>query len=75
MILAKFPAIQATGTSLFRWFEPPRSPAIHAHLASAAILVRQFAAPVTGGLPSLRLGLPANDQQLVRLEAALETFK
>ena len=64
-----------TGTSLFRWFEHPRSAALHAHLASAAILVRQFAAPTTGGLPSLRFGLPANHQQLARLDAALETFK
>ncbi len=66
---------EATGTTLFRWFEHPRSAAIHAHLASAAILVRQFATPVTGGLPSLRLGLPANGQQLARFDAALETFK
>ena len=66
--------VQATGTTLFRWFEHPRSAALHTHLASAAILVRQFAAPVTGGLPSLRFGLPANDQQLARLDAALETF-
>ena len=66
--------IQATGTTLFRWFEHPRSAALHAHLASAAILVRQFATPVTGGLPSLRLGLPVDGQQLARLDAALETF-
>ena len=66
--------IQATGTTLFRWFEHPRSEALHAHLASTAILARLFAAPISDGLPSLRLGLPANDQQLARLDAALETF-
>lgn len=67
--------LQASGTTLFRWFEHPRSAALHAHLASAAILVRQFATPVTGGVPSLRIGLPAGRQQLARLDAALETFK
>ena len=67
--------VETTGTTLFRWFEHPRSADLHSHLASTAILVRQFAAPATGGLPSLRFGLPANDQQLARLDAALETFK
>ena len=66
---------QATGTTLFRWFEHPRSAALYTHLARAAILVRQFAAPAAGTLPSLRFGLPADDQQLARLDAALETFK
>lgn len=67
--------VTPTGTTLFRWFELPRSAALYTHLASAAILVRQFAAPAAGGSPSLRLGLPANEQQLARLDAALETFK
>ena len=63
------------GTTLFRWFAHPRSAALCTHLASAAILVRQFAAPVADGLPSLRFGIPADNQQLARLDAALETFK
>ena len=67
--------VNPTGTNLFRWFEHPRSAALYAYLASTAILVRQFAAPTTGGPPSLRFGIPANDQQLARLDAALETFK
>ena len=67
--------VNPTGTTLFRWFEHPRSAALYAHLAGTAILVRQFAAPTTGGQPSLRFGLPANDQQLARLDAALESFK
>ncbi len=67
--------VNPTGTTLFRWFEHPRSAALYAHLASTAILVRQFAAPTTGGQPRLRFGIPANDQQLARLDAALENFK
>ena len=67
--------VNPAGTTLFRWFEHPRSAALYAHLAGTAILVRQFAAPTTGGQPSLRFGIPANDQQLARLDAALETFK
>ena len=67
--------VQTTGTTLFRWFTHPRSAALYAHLASAAILIRQFAAPASGALPSLRFGLPVDDQQLARLDAALETFQ
>ena len=67
--------VNPTGTTLFRWFEHPRSAALYANLASTAILVRQFAEPTPGEQPSLRFGIPANDQQLARLDAALETFK
>ena len=66
--------VKPAGAALFRWFEFQRADALHAHLANAAILVRKFAAPL-GGKPSLRFGLPANDQQLARLDRALEQFQ
>ena len=72
--LARNLNVEPTGAALFRWFEFARADALHAHLANAAILVRQFASP-PGGKPSLRIGLPADDQQLARLDRALEQFQ
>ena len=66
--------VVTSGSALFCWFEHARANALHDHLASRAILIRTFTARSTGGLPSVRLGLPADHQQLARLDAALETF-
>lgn len=76
--------VSPSGTALFRWFALPEADALHQHLARSAILVRKFVAPApvqtsagqraTGGLPSLRFGLPADGLQLARLDRALEQF-
>jgi cobalamin biosynthetic protein CobC len=74
-LLSRTLGVQTGGTSLFRWFEHAHAEALHEHLARAAILIRKFAAPAAGSLPSLRIGLPADDTQLARLARALESFR
>lgn len=53
-----------SGTALFQWRPSEAAAAIHARLAEAAILTRQF----EGGL---RFGLPGDEIQWARLDAAL----
>lgn len=55
------------GTRLFRLYASPRAPSWHAILGQAGILVRRFA----GATDRLRLGLPADETQWQRLQAAL----
>jgi cobalamin biosynthetic protein CobC len=74
-LLARALGVETGGTSLFRWFEHARAEALYEHLARAAILIRKFAVPAAGSLPSLRIGLPADDTQLARLARALESFR
>jgi cobalamin biosynthetic protein CobC len=74
-LLSRTLDVQTGGTSLFRWFEHARAEALYEHLARAAILIRKFAASAPGSLPSLRIGLPADDTQLARLARALESFR
>ena len=72
--------VTPSGTALFRWFAFDEANALHEHLARLGILVRMFAAPCSAlpsdhrGLPSLRIGLPADETQLARLDRALEQF-
>jgi len=75
LVLGRTLSVEPQGTQLFRWFEHARAEALYEHLARAAILIRKFTAPATGSLPSLRIGLPADDTQLARLARALESFR
>jgi cobalamin biosynthetic protein CobC len=54
------------GTALFQWVMTREAGAIHERLASQGILTRLFDEPA-----SLRIGLPANEQQWQRLAHAL----
>jgi len=55
------------GTSLFQWVATGRAAAIQDALAKQGILLRRFATPA-----SLRFGLPGEEAQWQRLEAALQ---
>ena len=57
----------AGGTPLFQWLPHPRARALHEALARQAIWVRLF-----DDTPSLRFGLPKNEAEWQRLEAALQ---
>lgn len=54
------------GCALFQWMQTPQAAAIHEALARRGILTRLFAEE-----PSLRFGLPGDESQWQRLEAAL----
>jgi len=59
--------LEPTGSSaLFQWLAFDEATALHTFLAERGILTRLFTAPV-----STRFGLPANEGEWVRLEAAL----
>lgn len=57
------------GTALFRLLETPRAPALFARLGRRGIYVRRF----RGAPQRLRFGLPADEAQWSRLQAALDT--
>jgi len=59
-----------TGCALFRTVATPRAAALYEQLARCGILVRRLDTP--SALPSLRLGLPADENQWRRLECALK---
>lgn len=59
-----------TGTALFQYVVTPRAPELHEALAKRGILVRLFDAPPA--LPSLRFGLPGDEDQWRRLENSLK---
>lgn len=67
--------LHVRSTPLFAWFPHPHAADIQAHLARAAIWTRRFAMPSmsAGGVPSLRIGLPANAVERDRLDHALRT--
>lgn len=54
------------GTALFQWRPSPNATAIHARLAEQGILTRLFEMP-----SGLRFGLPGNETEWLRLDAAL----
>lgn len=58
-------------TDYFVWIDAPAAQAVHAALARAAIWTRRFEA---GPRASLRIGLPGDDIQWQRLEAALDPW-
>lgn len=55
------------GTTLYRLVRTPHADALFQHLGRAGILVRRF----TDQPQWLRVGLPGNDSEMTRLEAAL----
>lgn len=57
----------AGGTTLYRLVRTPSADTLFQHLGRAGILVRRF----TDHPQRLRFGLPANDSEMTRLEAAL----
>lgn len=59
----------AGGCDLFQWVRHARAEDIHQALAKQGILTRPFSA-----VPSLRFGLPGEDQSWSRLETALGTL-
>ena len=54
------------GCDLFQWIVTPHAARIHEQLAQQGIFTRLFQEPM-----SLRFGLPGNDMQWQRLDAAL----
>ncbi len=65
-LLTEYNLTPSGGTHLFQWVKTSNAKSVHSALARRAILTRFFNAPV-----SLRIGLPANEQQWNRLESAL----
>lgn len=65
-LLARYGMPPADGTALFQYCPLAEAALIHEQLAARGILVRQFAEP-----PALRFGLPGDEEQWQRLEAAL----
>jgi len=64
---------QPQGTSLFQWLPHAQAAAIHEALAQRGILIRLYDDP--SSLPSLRFGLPGNEEAWSRLAAALEELE
>jgi cobalamin biosynthetic protein CobC len=69
-LLSGFDLKPAGMTPLFVWFRSPAAPALHEFLAARGILTRLFASP-----PGLRVGLPGDEAQWQRLEAALAAWE
>jgi cobalamin biosynthetic protein CobC len=63
----------STGTPLFRWLPHPRADWVHDELARRGILVRLFLE--VDGSSSLRFGLPGDEAEWQRLEAALDALR
>ena len=57
-------------TALFQWVKHPKSKNIFDAFAQQGILIRLF----EGDMPSLRFGLPANEEQWQRLNCTLKTL-
>lgn len=62
--------IEASGTPLFHWWPQARPEDFHEHLASHGIWCRVFTQAARG----IRLGLPANEDEWLRLARALEEW-
>lgn len=62
--------IEASGTPLFHWWPQARPEDFHEHLASHGIWCRLFPQAARG----IRLGLPANEDEWLRLARALEEW-
>jgi cobalamin biosynthetic protein CobC len=60
------PLGEPTGTALFQYVATPRAAELFEAFAQHGILVRAFAEP-----PALRFGLPANEDEWLRLDRAL----
>lgn len=58
------------GCALFQWVVTPQAEMLHEQLAQRGILTRLFTEPL-----SIRLGLPAKEEDWVRLETALVEIK
>ncbi len=58
--------LESHGPALFQYVRLPHAAQVHAACARRGILLRRFDAP-----PALRFGLPADEPQWARLEAAL----
>lgn len=65
--------LQARVTALFAWAPHPDAAGLHARLAAQGVWTRLFGDPAAsaGGLPSLRVGLPADSAAAARLDRAL----
>ncbi len=59
------------GTALFRLVRTPAAPALFHHLGRAGILVRNFPDNATW----LRFGLPAQEEDWLRLQIAMDAFR
>lgn len=68
-LLGRMGMASCGGTSLFQWVATGRAAAIQDALAKQGILLRRFAAPA-----SLRFGLPGEEAEWRRLEAALKNI-
>ena len=77
-VLNKYKLTLSGGTALFQWLKHPKAKEIFEALARQGILVRYFEETVVGNkqkvLPSLRFGLPANEEQWQRLNNVLMTL-
>jgi len=58
------------GCALFQWRRHPQAAALHRQLAAQGILTRLFTEPA-----SFRFGLPGNEHDWLRLQAALENLR
>lgn len=65
-LLTKHGLSPTAGCAFFQWWRHDDAPVLHRALAARGVLTRRFDAP-----PSLRFGLPGNDDDFRRLDAAL----
>lgn len=72
-LLAGYDLVVDGDTALFQWLQHDDALMIHESLAAKGILTRYFLADVTGS-PSLRFGLPGNEQQWQQLDNALSSI-
>ncbi|MCL5975258.1 MAG: threonine-phosphate decarboxylase CobD [Gammaproteobacteria bacterium] len=66
-LLGQYQLAPSGGCALFQWIKSAHAASIHHHLAQQGILCRLFDRPA-----ALRFGLPATEQDWLRLETALQ---
>lgn len=69
-LLGQTLGVESSGTDLFRYWPEPRAAEVQDALAREAILVRRFETP-----SALRIGIPGEDADWVRLAAALQALR
>jgi cobalamin biosynthetic protein CobC len=69
-LLAQYGLAPTGGSCLFQWIKTTQAKMIYQHFLQQGILLRLFICPI----PSIRLGLPANEAQWQALETVLSTL-
>ena len=76
-VLSHYDLIATGGTALFQWLEHPKAKEIYESCAKQGMLIRYFENQRANNketMPSLRFGLPANEEQWAKLNNVLMTL-